>query len=120
MGRAGRMSAGLAHARISKQRVRNRVFIALVAVAAMLDAAIVVLIVAAATRSRAGAMAAAVVVAVAVLVSVVDATSSAGRPRRHSREAAEDDRLQRVAVGVAERLGMPPPAVWILNDDAVN
>lgn len=105
------MSAGLARVRVSRQRVRNRVFIALVGVAAMLDAAIVVLIVAAITRSRGGAVAAAVAVAVAVLVSVVDAASSAGRPRRHSREVGEGDRLQRVAVGVAGRFGMPPPTV---------
>jgi Zn-dependent protease with chaperone function len=114
------MSADVARAHVARQQARNRIFVAVAAAAALLDAGIIAVMVAAVTRSVAAVVAALVVIAVIVVISVSDAVRSVGRVQVREPDAAESDRLQPVVARLARRLGIAAPMVCIAADYAVN
>lgn len=103
------MSAGLAHTLIARQRVRNRIFIAVAAAAALLDIGIVVVIAADLSRSVRGVAIALVVMAVIMGVSVVAAVGAVAGARSNSETAPANDWLMSVVATTAERLRMQGP-----------
>lgn len=114
------MSADVVHRLIARQRARNRVFIAVAAAAAVLDAGIVVILVAAATRMVAGVVAAAIAAAVMAAVSLGQAAGSTRRVSGEPPDAPASARLRPIAARLAARLGIEEPELWIAGDDAVN
>ena len=114
------MAAESARTLVRKQRVRNRIFIAVAAAAAILDAGIVVVLAAAGTRAVIGAIAAGVAVTLFAAISLIHAIWSPGSVRCRPPGDEETAVLGPIAERLAERLGVETPVICIVADDAVN